>query len=350
MRDMRTALLLLAAVLAGCAAQFPYYDPAVPHRAQPQGFRNTDPDFRRPSFSDFWTWQWNRLRDGLPRKPEGGWPFPVAPTTVSSAPEPSVTWVGHATVLLKVGGLAVITDPVFSERASPLGFTGPRRVVPATPSLEQLPHIDAVLISHNHYDHLDLESVKRLAAQAGGSPRFYVPLGLKAWFDDQCITEVEELDWWDKRALKGLEITLTPVQHWSRRTLTDENQSLWGGWAVRHPALSFFFSGDTGYSSDFAEIGKRFGAFDLAALPIGAYEPRWFMHAQHVDPAQAVKMHRDLHAKRSFGVHWGTFEGLTDEDMDEPPKKLATEAAAAALKPDEFFVLRHGETRSLSNR
>ena len=146
---------------------------------------------------------------------------------------------------------------------------------------------------------------------------------------------------------KGVAIHFTPVQHWSQRTLWDQNQTLWGGWVVKHPELAFFFGGDTGYSADFAEIGKRFGGFDLAAIPIGAYAPRWFMHAQHVDPAESVKIHRDLRAKRSLGVHWGTFEALTDEDMDEPPKKLAAEARAAGLAEDEFFVLRHGETRAL---
>ena len=185
-------------------------------------------------------------RDGVPRRPEGGWQFASVRTDVRQAANPSVTWIGHATVLLRVGGLSILTDPMFSERASPISFAGPRRVVAATPSIDALPHIDAVVLSHNHYDHLDLDSVKRLAAQPGGSPRFFVPLGLKAWFAEQGITEVDEMDWWEKRDYKGVAIHFTPVQHWSQRTLWDQNQTLWGGWVVKHPELAFFFGGEIG--------------------------------------------------------------------------------------------------------
>jgi L-ascorbate metabolism protein UlaG (beta-lactamase superfamily) len=258
--------------------------------------------------------------------------------------------VGHATVLLRVGGLSVLTDPQFSERASPLTIAGPKRVVPPVPALHELPHIDVVVVSHNHYDHLDLHSVGRLADQPGGSPRFFVPLGLKDWFSRRGIHEVEELDWWESRKHKGLEIHFVPVQHWSKRTLSDENQTLWGGWVLRHPELSFFFAGDTGYSRDFADIRARFGGFDLAAIPIGAYEPRWFMKIMHLDPAEAVQVHKDVNARQSLAIHWGTFDNLTDESLHEPPQRLAEERRMAGLAEPDFFVLKHGETRSLSRR
>jgi len=320
---------------------FPYFDPAKPHRTA-DGFRNNYPHAEK---GGFWRWQWRRLRDGLPQGPEGGYRFEAArPDLVAN---PSITWVGHATVLLRVGGLSVLTDPHFSERASPFSFAGPKRVVPPLPALHELPHIDAAVISHNHYDHLDQDTVAKLAAQPGGSPRFFVPLGLKDWFARRGIVDVVELDWWDKLDFKGLELHFVPVQHWSKRTLTDENQSLWGGWVIRHPELSFFFAGDTGYSRDFADIRARFGGFDLAAIPIGAYAPRWFMQIMHLDPAEAVRVHQDVNARQSLAIHWGTFENLTDESLYEPPLRLAQERKKAGLADDDFFVLRHGETRVL---
>jgi L-ascorbate metabolism protein UlaG (beta-lactamase superfamily) len=142
-------------------------------------------------------------------------------------------------------------------------------------------------------------------------------------------------------------VHFVPVQHWSKRTLSDENQTLWGGWVLRHPELSFFFAGDTGYSKDFADIRRRFGGFDLAAIPIGAYEPRWFMKIMHLDPAEAVQVHRDVNARQSLAIHWGTFEGLTDESLYEPPQRLVEERRKAGLSEREFFVLKHGETLAL---
>ncbi|MGQ0653219.1 MAG: MBL fold metallo-hydrolase, partial [Betaproteobacteria bacterium] len=290
-------------------------------------------------------WKWEQLRDGVPRDPEEGYRFEVAKPDLAS--NPAVTWVGHATVLLRVGGASVLTDPHFSERASPLSFAGPRRVVPAVPRIEELPHIDAVVISHNHYDHLDQDSVRRLAGQPGGSPRFFMPLGLKDWFARRGIDDVVELDWWESREFKGLRLDFVPVQHWSKRTLSDENQTLWGGWVVRHTELSFFFAGDTGYSRDFADIRAKFGGFDLAAIPIGAYAPRWFMQIMHLDPAEAVRVHRDVNARRSLAIHWGTFANLTDEGLYEPPVRLGEALKKAGLTERDFFVLKHGETRVL---
>jgi L-ascorbate metabolism protein UlaG (beta-lactamase superfamily) len=346
--------LALLAGLAACTAKFQYFDAAIPHRASPEGFRNNYP--HPPRGVGFWRWKWDQLVNDLPEKPEGGYRFQTVEGDPGSG-EPSVTWVGHATVLLHVGGRYVITDPQFSERASPVSFAGPKRVVPAAPSIDKLPHIDAVLISHNHYDHLDLDSVAKLAAQAGGPPHFFVPLGLKDWFARRGIDNVVELDWWQNVDYEGLELTFVPVQHWSKRTLMDENLSLWGGWVVRTTpgsdsirAFSFFFAGDTGYSMDFSDIGKRFGGFDLAAIPIGAYAPRWFMQVQHLDPAEAVRVHRDVRARQSVGIHWGTFYGLTDENMYDPPKVLAAERAKAGLAEEDFFVMKHGETRVLRRR
>jgi N-acyl-phosphatidylethanolamine-hydrolysing phospholipase D len=242
----------------------------------------------------------------------------------------------------------VLTDPHFSERASPVGFAGPRRYQPPGVALAELPEIHAVVISHNHYDHLDVDSVRQLHARSGGMLRFFVPLGLKPWFARLGIDTVTELDWWESAELGGVRFTLTPAQHWSARSLFDRSQSLWGGWAIAASDLNFFFAGDTGYSTDFAEIGRRLGPFDLAAIPIGAYAPRWFMQMQHVDPGEALRMHRDLGARQSLGVHWGTFE-MSDEPLDAPPRELALARSEAGVNESEFFVLRVGETRLLSD-
>lgn len=346
---MNIAPWLIAAItLAACASTVASFDPAKPHHGA-EGFRNNYP---HPEKGGFWRWQWERWRNDLPREPAGGWKFEPARTDVAALKErrhnPSVTWIGHATVLVQMGGLNVLTDPLFSEYASPVSFAGPRRVVPATPALAELPHIDLVVISHDHYDHLDAASVARLAAQPGGSPRFFVGLGTRAWFEALGILDVVELDWWQRVEFKGLDIHFVPVQHWSKRTLWDDNRRLWGGWVLRHPAFSFFFAGDAGYSRDFADIGERIGGVDFAAIPIGSYAPRWFMRVMHLDPAEAVQAHRDVRARRSLGIHWGTLARLSDEDMDEPPRKLAESRAAAGLPEEEFFVLRHGETRRLS--
>jgi L-ascorbate metabolism protein UlaG (beta-lactamase superfamily) len=337
--------ILLA--LAACSTVNPYFDPAIPHRGR-DGFHNNYPVERE---GGYWTWQWQRWRDGLPHPPANGYRFPMATVDgawlQSNRTEASVTWIGHATVLLQIGGVNLLTDPHLGERASPLSFAGPVRRVPPGVGYEQLPHVDAVVISHNHYDHLDLGTVKRLAAQAGGSPRFYVPLGLKEWFNDRGITDVVELDWWESRDHAGLKIHCVPVQHWSKRTLTDRDQTLWSGWVLEHPTLRAFFAGDTGYSKDFSDIRRRFGSFDFAAIPIGAYEPRWFMQAYHVNPAEAVQIQQDLDARMALGIHWGTFE-LTDEPLDEPPAALARELAKRAIPRDRFYVMDHGETRRLA--
>ncbi|HEX5355104.1 MAG TPA: MBL fold metallo-hydrolase, partial [Aquabacterium sp.] len=228
----------------------------------------------------------------------------------------------------------------------------------------QLPHIDVVLLSHNHYDHMDEGSLLALSKQAGGCPLFITPLGHKHWFARRGIHHVIELDWWDTHVLAATErsaripVTLTPAQHWSARTATDALRSLWGGFAVLSPDCHLFFAGDTGYSKDFVDIRQHFareqtlesgGGFDIALLPIGAYEPRWFMKDQHVNPEEAVQIFKDLGCKRALAVHWGTFQ-LTDEALDEPPKALALAKKARGLQDDEFLATPIGETLKLSTQ
>lgn len=360
---IRLALALPAAlttVMTTLAADAP-----LPPHHRPGGFQNNYLEFQPKGLGAVLSWRIAAARDGLPPAPRE--PIPVVAPDLAfiasnaragAAMQPAATWIGHATTLVQADGLNVLTDPMFSERASPFSFIGPKREQPPGLALAELPHVDLVLVSHNHYDHLDDASVRALAAQAGGPPLFVVPLGLKAWLAERGITNAVELDWWQSHRVGAVEVVLTPVQHWSGRGLDDRMATLWGGFAVFGPSLQWFFSGDTGYSRDFADIRARFaprqrpedgGGFDLALIAVGAYEPRWFMATQHVNPAEAVQVHRDLGAKRSIGVHWGTF-ALTDEALDEPPRALAQARSAAGLADDDFTVLAVGQTRLLPAR
>lgn len=341
--------------------------PSKPSHHRPDGFQNNYQPFVPKSLAEVLRWRWEATAGGRPRPPQA--PIPVVAPELAfvqnnsgRTQQPAVTWIGHATVLAQIGGLNLLTDPIFSQRASPLGFIGPKRQQPPGLGLGQLPAIDLVLVSHNHYDHLDLASVTALSRQGGGSPLFVVPLGLAAWFRRAGIQRVIELDWWQSHALqttRGVaELMLVPAQHWSARGLKDRMATLWGGFALFAPDCHFFYAGDTGYSRDFADMRERFaerqtpalgGGFDIALLPLGAYEPRWFMQAQHVNVPEAVTIHRDLGAKRSLGVHWGTF-ALSDEALDEPPRVLAALREAEALSEDEFFTLAIGQTRRLPAR
>lgn len=328
----------------------PYYDPAKPHHT-PTGFRNPDPGVRIGG--DFWRWRRERRAAGLPGEPEGGYAafaerwsmqadFAFA---AAQASQPAVWWLGHATVLLRIDGMHVITDPHLGQRASPLPFLGPERKVPAPVRVQQLPKIDAVLISHSHYDHLDAQTVRQLI-RANPGIIFYAPLGLADWLRTHGAHQVEELDWWDRREQHAFEVHCVPAQHWSARTPFDRNRTLWCGWLLRAGSFSFYFSGDTGYSPYLAEISERLGAPSLAALPIGAYEPRWFMRGQHINPEEAVRLHRQLAIRQSLAIHWGTFE-LADDSLDDPVHALKQSLLEQQVHEKEFWILRQGESRSI---
>lgn len=341
------------------------WDPAKPHHT-PEGFRNvTGVQVAKP-FSWLVRWKWDAWRDGLPPDARQATPVtlpalealkantePVrrAGAQVARPPRPSATWIGHATVLVQSAGLNILTDPVFSERASPVRFLGPKRAQPPGIAIADLPPIDVVLVSHNHYDHLDRLSAVQLNERSGGRTLFLVPLGLKDFLAQVGVTNVVELDWWEVHRVQGVDFHLVPVQHWSARGLNDRFRTLWGGWSVFAPDLRWYFSGDAGYSRHFAEARERLapahareGAlFDLALLAIGAYEPRWFMREQHMNPADAVRAHQDLGARRSLGIHWGTFQ-LTDEALDQPPIDLAAARQAQGVAEQDFFVLPIGGT------
>ncbi len=362
----RIKLLLLCGFVGwfslGCATVNEDYQSAKKHHL-PNGFQNNYTQASDKSTLDLLKWTLNRWKEGLPKPPNTPTPV-IAPdmdfvlSNSGSTQTPAITWIGHSTVLVQMGGLNILLDPVFSQRASPVQFAGPKRHQAPGIALDKLPPIDLVLISHNHYDHLDKASVQALSKQATGSPLFVVPLGVKKWMLDQGIERVQQLDWWEKIALGGLEVHFTPVQHWSARSLADRRATLWGGYALLAPDFHLYFSGDTGYSPDFKDTQQHFaprqtpalgGGFDLALIAVGAYEPRWFMKDQHVNPAEAVQVHLDLQAKRSIGVHWGTFD-LTDESLDQPPIDLAIARQARGMPQHEFDVMAIGQTLKLLKR
>ncbi|MGM9491128.1 MBL fold metallo-hydrolase [Ideonella sp. YS5] len=345
------ALAVTVALNVGCSSVNPYYDPSKPHH-RPDGFNNhyVDNWSDRPSF---WRWQWERWTGDLPAQDVSRVPRtqPDLAYLRANRRDATVTWLGHSTALWQIGGLNILTDPQFSERASPVSFMGPKREVPLPARLEELPRIDAVLISHNHYDHLDLPTVQALAAQAAGPPLFLVPLGIDLWLRDQGIPNSRAIDWWDRVDLPvtggSVSVHLVPVQHWTSRTPWDRNRVLWGGFVVQGQVgarpYSMFYTGDTGYSKDFQDIGARFGGFDFSQIAVGCYQPRWFMKMQHVDEDEAVRIHLDVKSRRSIGVHWGTFR-LCDDPVEAPLEGLPKARALHGVPDDAFTLLAIGQT------
>jgi N-acyl-phosphatidylethanolamine-hydrolysing phospholipase D len=297
-------------------------------------------------------WQRERMQTKLPPNPDPS-ALPLVPSDVArpraAAGEVRITWIGHASFLLQMGGANVLLDPHFGPRASPFRFMGPKRFVPPGLALDALPPIDAVLLSHDHYDHLDAWSVRQLHRRFGDSLRWIAPLGHAAWLRANGIRSAADVDWWDEVSVDGadgpLAITCAPAQHWTRRRLREYNDRLWGSFALRTAdGRRVYFGGDSGYFRGYGEIGERLGPFDAVLMPIGAYEPRWFMAPAHMNPEEAVRAYRDLGSRGAFvPMHWGTFR-LTDEDPLEPPVRIRKAWADAGLPPHDLHVLRHGET------
>jgi N-acyl-phosphatidylethanolamine-hydrolysing phospholipase D len=324
----------------------------LPHHRPGGGFRNPWPAGTPGGFGSLLKWVfWERLTQRRPPDP-GPPPFrPVAPSfaTPRGAPDAiAVTWVGHATFLLQIGGLNVLIDPMWGDRASPVRWAGPPRHTPPGVAFAALPPVDLVLQSHNHYDHLDAGTVRRLAATFPDA-RWLAPLGVAAVLRECGARHVGELDWWDTERVGDLIVTSTPAQHFSGRGFRDRDRSLWCGFALRAAGRAVWFAGDTGYHPEFGAIGSRCGPFELTMLPVGAYEPRWFMRPMHMNPEDAVQAHLEACAgayAAMVPMHWGTFK-LTDEPMAEPPVRTAAAWQAAGLPAEALWVLVPGETRVL---
>ncbi len=338
-------------------------------------FFNPPPQPQALGFGSLPKWWWQQLTtDAFHR-----WPKTVPPPRRPQLParvapgELALTFIGHSTFLLQLDGLTILTDPIFATHAGPFGRLGPKRVRPAALRLEELPAIDVVLVSHNHYDHLDLATLRWLARER--RPQFITSLGNKAWLEARGVAPVVELDWWEgwsaltpthservevnafhldqssaaERAQPLLRITATPAQHFAARAPWDRCRTLWNGFMLHTRAGDVFFCGDSGWGPHFAAIREKIGAPDLALMPVGAYEPRWFMIPVHMNPDESVRAHLALGARRSIGMHFGTFQ-LTNEAIDEPLRALAAARTAHGVAEADFTTLDFGETQTLALR
>ncbi|MCY1502068.1 hypothetical protein D9M68_361600 [compost metagenome] len=322
--------------LLGCDA--PYRGPDSDH-FDGRRFRNLAPTPHK-GLRELLKWQLERPRQRPWITPP---PAPATPLAERvTGDELRVTYINHASVLLQLHGLNILTDPLWSQRASPFSFVGPRRHHPPGLSLDQLPPIDLILVSHNHYDHLDLWSLRELARRFPAA-RVVTGLGNGALIRACGAGEVIELDWWQALPLGGgLNLHGVPVQHWSARSRRDTDQTLWLGFVLDSPHGPVLFPGDSGLGPEFRLIRERFGPFRFATLPIGAYEPRWFMRDHHMNPDDAVQAHQQLDAQTSMAIHFGTFR-LTDEGQFDPPRDLAKALTARGVDPQHFRAPAPGE-------
>jgi N-acyl-phosphatidylethanolamine-hydrolysing phospholipase D len=320
------------------------------HHREGGGFKNPWPGASAPRFQAVmkWLW-WDRLVHRLPAQPSPSVFRTVPPAFDVPRASPgvlTVTWLGHSSTLIQAAGLNLLTDPIWSRRASPVPFAGPVRWGRPPVPLDQLPPVDVVLISHNHYDHFDSATVRWIAARYPAA-QWFAPLGLTPLLTRMGAVNVRELDWWGAARHGELDLTCVPAQHFSARGMRDRNATLWCGWAVAVAGRRLYFAADTGYHPDFQIIGERLGPFDLTMLPIGAYNPASVMRPVHLDPEEAVRAFQEIQRGAPgvmMGIHWGTYQ-LTDEPMDEPPRRARDAWAAAGLGAESLWIPLHGETR-----
>jgi len=330
---MRALLLVpMASLLLACVTA------QVDRRLESEWYRDGVFHNMNPvTLHSFWEIAWSGLTSDTPR---GQWPEQVevaedgTPRARVASSATRITFINHASFLIQASGYNILTDPVFSERTSPFSFVGPKRIHRPGIALAKLPPIDVIIISHDHYDHLDLASMAALIAR--DNPRIYVGLGVARRLPDDA--RVVELDWWQSSEVAdNFRLWFLDVQHFSGRTLTDRNSTLWGGFMLEIDGRRIYFGGDSGYADHYRRTFEHFGATDIAFLPIGAYAPRSFFKPIHLNPREAVQAHQDLHARRSIAMHYGTFQ-LSAEPYREPPQRLAAARAAAGLSEDAFIA------------
>ena len=316
----------------------PAYQGKISHHFTGERFINLQAEKPRQSFA-FFRWISNRQKQSWRKE----YLKPSIPVAFVDSDELKVTFVNHSTVLLQTQRLNILTDPIWSERCSPVSWAGPKRYHAPGIDFSALPVIHVVLMSHNHYDHFDLPTLKKLNDTF--HPQFITGLGNKILLEKNGIKNVTELDWWEEiKIQENFFVNFVPAQHFSGRGLFDRNKTLWGGFVVRANAGNIYYSGDTGFHPPFEKIYQRYGAMRLALLPIGAYEPRWFMKPVHINPEEAVKAHQILNAQTSVAVHFGTFR-LADEGQFTPIIDLFTALQKEKISPQDFWVLKPGEGR-----
>lgn len=339
----RIAAAALLALSTGCSMfNAPRYHGPKSDHFDGERFHNQG-EVHSHEFGDILKWQLNRQKG--PWREWTDAPFGAPPPRRVGVGELRVTFINHATTLVQVDGLNILTDPVWSDRVGPLSWAGPMRRRPPGIRFEDLPPIDVVLISHNHYDHLDLPTLERIGKAF--HPRFFVPLGNAQLFHRARLGNVVEVDWWDSVRLRnGVKLNAVPAQHRSNRGLSDESVTLWAGYVIEGSQGYTYFAGDTGFGPHYEQIRTRFGSPRLAILPIGAYRPEWFMSRVHMSPSDAVRAHQVLGATRSVGIHFGTF-ALADDGQDEPVEGLAAARQEAGLDEERFWVLDFGEGRDV---
>jgi L-ascorbate metabolism protein UlaG (beta-lactamase superfamily) len=330
-------VVLLSSTILSCTSQ-PYAETNAPFDGVK--FNNIEP-FDDKSIFDLLSWRIGAMSDSIP------WPEQIdseqfKPSSPRSI-KPIITVINHATVLIQVDNLNILTDPHYSLRASPVQFAGPKRVVQPGIAFDDLPVIDIVLISHNHYDHLDLDTLKRLKDR--DDPKVVAGLKTKSFLAENGITNGIDLDWWQSITANKTKITFVPSQHWSARGIFDKREMLWGGFYIEN-SHKIYFAGDTGYGKFFKTIKEKLGAPDLSLIPIGAYEPRWFMKNAHLNPNDSLKAFKDLESKKMMGIHFGTFK-LTDEGYNDPIDTLHKEIKALKVDPKSVIIPTFGKAYTI---
>ncbi|MBA6398999.1 MBL fold metallo-hydrolase [Colwellia sp. BRX10-4] len=333
----KLSALIFTIFLSSCVSQ-PYAKTNAPFDGVK--FDNIEP-FDDKSIFDLLSWKIKAISESTP------WPDEIyskqfKPSSQRSV-KPIITVISHASVLIQIDNLNILTDPHYSLRASPVQFAGPKRVVKPGIAFDDLPSIDIVLISHNHYDHLDLDTLKRLNER--DAPKFVAGLKTKSFLKKNGIEAGVDLDWWQNITANNTKITFVPSQHWSARGLFDKREMLWGGFYIENN-YKIYFAGDTGYGKFFKKIKDKLGAPDLSLIPIGAYEPRWFMKYAHLNPKDSLQAFRDLESKKMIGIHFGTFK-LTDEGYNDPIESLNEEIKRLNMDPLKVIIPTFGKPYSI---
>jgi len=333
-------LVIVGLVIVGCSS--PYKEPISDHYDGTRFFHNE----RDYTFTEMVKWMWTMNPAKWPAWIEDP-AYPPPPKQVGEN-KFRITHINHATILIQTAEVNILTDPIWSERSSPVSWAGFKRVRAPGVKMNNLPPINVVLISHNHYDHLDIPTLKTIAAR--DNPKIIVGLGVGALLRSKGLNNVMELDWWQDYSLRSnsIKITFVPARHNSSRGLFDKNKTLWGGFVIESIAGRLYFAGDTGYGEFLSSIKEKFKSFKVALLPVGHYEPRWMMETNHMNPDDAVKLHKYLNVEQSIGIHFGTFGGHNDEEVDAHEKDLKYALQKYDVSESKFWLLGFGEGRDIS--